>query len=41
MGLFEAYPWLLIPLIIVVVELWGALKFWARSRVERDRRGDG
>lgn len=26
MGLFEGYPWLLIPLVIVTVEGWAALK---------------
>ena len=26
MGLFEAYPWLLIPLVILIVEVWGAVK---------------
>lgn len=30
---FEEYPWLLIPLVIVIVEVWNALKrLVARSR---------
>ena len=41
MGLFEAYPWLLIPFIIVVVELWGSFKSWARPRIEERRRRSG
>ncbi len=26
MGYFEQYPWLLIPVIVLTVELWNALK---------------
>src|SRR5689334_21938746 len=31
MGLFEEYPWLLVPIIILVVEGWAALKAVARE----------
>lgn len=32
---FEQYPWLLIPLVIVIVEAWNAFK----ALVVRSRRG--
>ena len=40
--IFEQYPWLLIPLVIVIVEAWNAFKaVLARSRrgpaVDRNR----
>jgi hypothetical protein len=34
-GLFEQYPWLLVPIIIVTVEGWTALKFLIRERIRR------
>ncbi len=33
--IFEEYPWLLIPLVIVIMEAWNAFK----SLVARSRRG--
>ena len=43
MPLFEQAPWLLIPLIVVTVEAWSALKSLIRSRMNRrdavDERG--
>lgn len=33
MGLFEQQPWLLVPLVIVTVELWNALKAAIAKRV--------
>jgi hypothetical protein len=35
MGLFEEYPWLLVPIIILVVEGWAALKAVAREALRR------
>jgi hypothetical protein len=35
MGLFETYPWLLIPIIIITVEAWQALKELAREAYSR------
>ena len=32
-GLFEQHPWLLVPLVIVTVELWNALKANIARRV--------
>ena len=37
MGLFEEYPWLLIPIIVLTVEAWGALKTVIRGAMERRR----
>jgi hypothetical protein len=34
---FEEQPWLLIPLIIVVVEAWSLVKAQVRRRVEARR----
>lgn len=38
MGYFEQYPWLLIPVIVVTVELWNALK-GALARAFASRHG--
>lgn len=35
MGLFEAHPWLLVPIIIVTVEGWTALKVLIREVMRR------
>lgn len=35
MGLFEQYPWLLVPIIIVTVEGWNALKALVKGALER------
>jgi hypothetical protein len=35
MGLFEEYPWLLVPIIILTVEAWDALKAVVRERIRR------
>ena len=35
MGLFEQYPWLLIPIIIFTVEGWSALKVAAKKALLR------
>ncbi len=35
MGLFEANPWLLIPIIILTSELWSALKAYVLSAIRR------
>lgn len=35
MGLFEQYPWLLVPIIIVTVEGWNLLKGLVRQATER------
>jgi len=32
---FEEYPWLLVPLVIVIVEVWNGLK----ALIARSRRG--
>ena len=37
MGLFEQYPWLLIPIIIATVEGWLTLKSLAREGFRRLR----
>jgi hypothetical protein len=39
MGLFEQYPWLLVPIIIVTVEGWNAFKAWVRTLLERRQAG--
>jgi hypothetical protein len=36
--LFEQYPWLLVPLIIVTVEAWQALKAFVRESFRRRER---
>jgi hypothetical protein len=37
-GLFEQYPWLLVPIIIVTVEAWSAVKSWVKNRyLQRER----
>lgn len=35
MGFFEENPWLLIPIIIITVECWQALKGYVRETVRR------
>jgi hypothetical protein len=37
MGLFEQYPWLLVPIIILTVEAWQALKSVVRAWVRHQR----
>lgn len=39
MGLFEQYPWLLIPIIIATVEGWLTLKSLVREGYKRFRAG--
>ena len=41
MGLFEEYPWLLVPIIILVVEGWAALKGLAREALRRRQLREG
>jgi len=36
-GLFEQYPWLLVPLIIVTVEGWSLFKAFIRDGLRRRR----
>jgi hypothetical protein len=38
MGLFETYPWLLVPLIVVTVEGWSAIKAIVREAVRSRQR---
>lgn len=38
MGLFEAQPWLLVPIIILTVEGWFALKSALRETLRRRQR---
>jgi hypothetical protein len=38
MGLFEQYPWLLVPIIIATVEGWSALKTLVREVRRRYQR---
>ena len=38
-GLFEQHPWLLVPIIVLTVEAWSALKRFVREQSDR-RRGD-
>jgi hypothetical protein len=38
MGLFEQQPWLLVPIIIVTVEGWSALKIVARDFLRHRQR---
>lgn len=35
MGLFEEYPWLLIPIVIAIVEGWTAVKAFIRELLSR------
>lgn len=35
MGMFEQYPWLLIPVIVLTVECWNALKAVALGAMRR------
>jgi hypothetical protein len=39
MGLFEQYPWLLVPIIIATVEGWAIVKASVREMIRR-RNGD-
>src|SRR5919204_3903546 len=38
MGLFEQYPWLLVPIIVITIEGWSALKLFARGMMRQRRR---
>ena len=41
MGIFEQHPWILIPIIIVTMETWSALKrLVSRRRIDRRELGD-
>ena len=35
LGLFESYPWLLVPIIIVTVEGWNAFKALVKDAYQR------
>ncbi len=35
MGLFEEYPWLLIPIIIITVEAWNVVKGFAKQALHQ------
>ena len=35
MGLFEEYPWLLIPIIVITVEGWNVVKVLVRQALSR------
>lgn len=37
MGLFEEYPWLLVPFVIATIEGWAALKALVRRAEQRRR----
>jgi hypothetical protein len=37
MGLFEQYPWLLVPIIVITVEGWSALKLFVKEMIRRRR----
>jgi hypothetical protein len=37
MGFFEQYPWLLIPIIVITVEGWSALKLFVREMIRQRR----
>jgi hypothetical protein len=37
MGLFEQYPWLLVPIIVITVEGWSALKLFVREMIRQRR----
>jgi ABC-type dipeptide/oligopeptide/nickel transport system permease subunit len=39
MGLFEEYPWLLIPIIVVTVEGWNLVKSWIVTAIRQRQRG--
>ena len=38
MGLFEENPWLLVPIVILTVEVWQALKAVVREMLRRRQR---
>jgi len=40
MGVFEQHPWLLLPVIVVTVELWSALKAAALHVVRGSKSDD-
>ena len=37
MGLFEQYPWLLVPIIVITVEGWSALKLFVKGMIRQRR----
>ena len=37
MGLFEQYPWLLVPIIVITVEGWSALKLFVKELIRQRR----
>ena len=37
MGLFEQYPWLLVPIIVITVEGWAALKLVVKEMIRQRR----
>jgi hypothetical protein len=37
MGLFEQYPWLLVPIIVITVEGWSALKLFVKEMIRQRR----
>ena len=37
MGLFEQYPWLLVPIIVITVEAWSALKLFVKEMIRQRR----
>jgi hypothetical protein len=37
MGLFEQYPWLLVPIIVITVEGWSALKLVVKEMIRQRR----
>ena len=37
MDYFERYPWLLVPLIIITMELWQVLKAFVRRTLKREQ----
>ena len=41
MGLFEQYPWLLVPIIIATVEGWNAVKLLMKEGLKRRRASRG
>ena len=37
MGLFEQYPWLLVPIIVITFEGWSALKLFVKGMIRQRR----
>lgn len=35
MGLFEEYPWLLIPIVIITVEAWNVVKSFVKQALRQ------